>query len=179
MFSTRLCESWHPSTHLHISLPRKALTSLKNELYLSKTWKELNYEEGSLVTNAPNPSLSGSETIPFATWPWKEMLTHPKLKVEESQNSREGNLSTKDGPRWFIMDKCGRSEGQQFGQRKKSKLLKCRVVDSSKEIQIPAVDSLGSSPCCCRLPNPECECVRPAGPIFPWSVEGAVKHILS
>lgn len=77
---------------------------------------------------------------------------------------------------WCAKNKCGLSEGQQFWKSKKRELLKCRV-GSLKEIKSPLLTPLILRHVAVSSPTKSAR-VCLAGSIFPWSVEGAVKHIL-
>lgn len=103
------------------------------------------------------------------------MVTHSKFQAEELQNPREG-------------ESCAPRMCQGDSSRTKVDCLRVNIFEKWRErtsemqggffkrFKITALDSLTPSPCCCQLTN-SVPCL--AGPIFPWSVEGAVKHILA
>lgn len=116
------------------------LKELKRHGAMKKEWNQ---------QYSPKPVTLRFWTFPFTIWPWKDMVTHSKLKAEEFQ--RRGNLCTKmwqgDSSRTNV--DCLRVNTLKKSKEKTSK-LQGGFFNRNK---ITALDSLDPSPCCCQLTN--------------------------
>lgn len=166
---TKLCKSWHPSIMLmKINTPQKPnipqgwLLTLKE---LEKIWTT------RIWTNqqCPKPVPLRFKIFPFTTWPWKDILTG---RIPESQRKGIYNPRMCQGDSSRTSMDCLRVNSFE---KVKRKLSKCRV-DFLKEVKSLLLTQSFAMLLSAHQVRVQIVCL--AGPIFPWSVEGAVKHIL-